>query len=157
MIATRRALLSAVAVLPFAGCASFGSGLAAVQSDAALILNGINAILPAIQSFPGVPSTLGAVVGAYIARAQAALAALRIATTAAGATPSVQSIEAAVNGIVLALGQFGVALPAPFGTYLIAAETLVPIILAAVGVSAPAAAMAGAMTPDQARAVLAKA
>ena len=160
MLISRRQLLGGAATgaiaLALAGCATGQNAGATLQqaiSDAELIANGLAAALPQL----GKVFTAGvlAKASAAIADIKTAAAAVAAAVSASAAQPAVAQLAAAVNGLVAALA--GLPLPAPISTALAAAAVLLPIIESTVGmaITAVTAHALPAMTPGEARKVLA--
>jgi hypothetical protein len=145
---SRRTLLAATPAA-LAGCATLNSpsGLA---SDVQLVSAGVAAAVQQIAAIPGVASSLVTKIqaDALIVSADAA----KIAAAAAAASGLVPQIAAAVNEIAaLVLPLF----PAtqPFVPLINGALSLLPVILAAAGVSGATPA-APVYTPDEARLIL---
>jgi hypothetical protein len=149
-------LLGAAAPLALAACSATsttsGSTVAAqVVSDIGLIGSGLSGALPGLVS-AGLPAANIASVTSLVNN---------IVQTAAGVSTSLSTTAAqpAINQIIGVVGQIaaiaGPALPPPWGEALTAAEILLPVVAAAVGLVLPsAAAGAAAMSPDQARLIL---
>lgn len=155
----RSFLLSATALT---GCASvaqtFDSKLAQVVSDVSLIARGIGQIVPQVMSFTSLTPT--GVAAIQQAAADIAMVAdqIKSVTSIAAAQPWVQKLETYLNTIVTILA--AMPLPPQISVALQAATVLLPVIEMLVGLLTninPAAGrfQTGAMSPDQARLVLA--
>jgi hypothetical protein len=142
----RRGFLTAIMVAAVAGCAtSSGDVPATVASDAALIASGLAG---AFKNIPAVPSNVPAALADLATAAQA----LDAADTASAARPLVERIITDVAAVVTATA--GMPLPAPIAEALAAAQVLLPVIEAAVGMIANATAEHVGMTPGEARLIL---
>ncbi len=119
-----------------------------VVSDAGLIAAGLAGAFKDVSAVPG------AVVAALTDLASAAEA-LADADTIAFAQPMVLRIEADMNALVAAVG--ALPLPANAASAIQAAQVLLTVIEAGVNLLVTASAAPGAMTPQQARLVLAAA
>jgi len=158
MTLSRRTLLATASLIPLAACAGATADLSQVITDVGLIASGLQGALPSLVGSAGA-SVIAQITG-WIADLQPIAAAIGGVTTVAGAQPLVTQIETILNSIVSLAATF--TLPTPFGPALAAAAVLLPIIEAAVNLLVPAASAAvhryaTAMTPAQARAVLAQA
>lgn len=130
-----------------------GQNLAQIASDAHMIAAGL-------QSVVGNP-TIGAMIApSDMSRVQAALAdlssvsaTLADAPSASAAKPSVAQLVADTNVVVAATARL--PLPPPMPAVLQAANVLLPVLEAAVGLPVAASAAANTMSPDSARLVLA--
>lgn len=156
MIASRRSiLLAACAALPLAACA--GVTPAQLASDAVtdlgLIANGFTALLPEVSGITGLSSGAVASIENFLSEAKTTASNVSATITQAAALPVVQQIETYFQEALNLLGV--VSLPAPFSTVITALKVLLPVVEAAVGLTAPVGAAPGGMTPAQARAVLA--
>ena len=124
--ATATAVLGACSNLP----------LSQLASDANLIATGISSAVASIKLIPGLPTAAVTQIEGYLATIQKDAAAIAAATTAP-ATGNVQEIAQAVQAIASVVLPLGAAVPglAPFVPLIEAAISLLPAILAAVGVS----------------------
>jgi len=147
----RRDVLTSTSILFVAaliGCASSSDVPATVATDAGLIASGL------AGSFKDISGVPGAIMAALTDLADAAQA-LADADTIASAQPLVQRVEADVNTVVAAVG--ALPLPANATSALQAAQVLLVVIEAGVNLVVTAGAARAAMTPEQARLVLAAA
>ena len=174
----RRTLLTATALLPIAGCAQFQSLFgtltpAAVEADLGTIVAGLNGMFPKLLAqYPSaIPATLAAQIQNDLSLAAAADATLTANTPATTGATTAQKIEGYINAVfgVFAGPPVNGLIPAPFNMVLAGVDVLLPGIEAFVNsVLAPAAptvsasrvraqfrAVAPAMTPAEARLVLA--
>jgi hypothetical protein len=158
----RRTLLSSLALACItAGCSSINSGgtgatvTTAAVNDAQLIVAALTPLGNQIATMSGVTPALVAQIDAEVAQAEAALPVIQPGVAQAVAAPSVTTIGSVVSSVVSALQGF--ALPDNVKDVLAAVQTLLPLVEAAVGIAIAVAAKPGAMTPGQARAVLATA
>lgn len=85
---------------------------------------------------------------------QAASSAVARAANAEAAQPEVAQLVAGVNAMVAALSEVP-SLPAPVPEILTAADVMLPVLEASVGLAVPVAASTTAMTPAEADAILA--
>ena len=152
---SRRTILAAAgaaaALLSVAACSS-SITTSQIATDANLIAQGLQPLAADVAAIPGVPSATLAKVQADLAKLQQAAAGIATAT-AGQQTTSVQGIAALVEeiaSVVLPLVPGG----APWVLVVQAAQALVPVILAAAGVSGSTGA-APTMPATQARLILA--
>lgn len=138
----------ALLVVTLNGCAGSSDVPVSVVSDAGLIAAGLAGAFKDVSAVPG------AVVAALTDLASAAEA-LADADTIAFAQPMVLRIEADMNALVAAVG--ALPLPANAASAIQAAQVLLTVIEAGVNLLVTASAAPGAMTPQQARLVLAAA
>jgi len=151
----RRTLLggaTALAATMLAACAAGTMTPATVADDVTLITTAFTAMLPTLASTPGISAAATASVDQAVVDLQSAAAAVAAADTTVSARPVVVRVEANVNAVIAVLA--GLTLPAPISTILEAVSVLLPVIEAAVGLTAPVGTEPGTMTPAQARAVL---
>jgi hypothetical protein len=147
----RRTLLGAAALLPAAALLACGTQTPSqIATDVNLIASGLAAAIASIRQIPGVPAAALAQLESYLVIIQADAAKVASAT-ATPATSTVQEISQVVQAIAL------VALPrVPAGSVtqatIQAAVSLLPVILAAVGVSGTGISVK--YPPSQARAIL---
>ena len=134
------------AAVTLTGCAGGSNVPANVATDAGLIASGLAGAFKSVAAVPG------AVVTALSDLASAAQA-LASADTTAAAQPLVQRIEADVNAVVAAVA--ALPLPANVSTAITAAQVLLAVIEAGVNLVVSASAAPAAMTPEEARLVLA--
>lgn len=156
----RRHLLMTAALAPVAGalaaCSSTGSTSSMtptqVITDIGLVAGGLAGALPGLVT-AGLPAASIASVTGLVNQIQSAADAVSASLTTTAAAPIVTQIVGVLAQIAATVGP---ALPAPFGTALAAAQILLPVIAAAVGLvsSAPSTA-AVSMTHAEARAALA--
>jgi len=147
----RRHVLTGTSILFVAaliGCAQSSDVPATVATDAGLIASGL------AGSFKDISAVPGAMVAALTDLASAAQV-LADADTIASAQPLVQRVEADVNAVVTAVG--ALPLPANAASALQAAQVLLVVIEAGVNLAVTASGARAAMTPEQARLVLAAA
>lgn len=149
----RRAVLGLLAVGAVVGCTQVTQAVT-LAGQVVADVQGISQQLSA--SFPQFASALSGGVAtqveAWIAKLDTAASALSTTLTVDSARPTVQAALDAVQQVVSLVGP---ALPAPYGTIVLAADTLLPLIAEAVGLTvAPGAAAPGAMTPAAARVTL---
>lgn len=156
----RRHFLALAPSVALGGCLTGpDQAIATVANDAKLIASGLQGVLVQLGNLnvAGLTPAILATVGSAVTNLQAVADAIAGVATNAAAQPLVQKIETYVNTIVSALAVL--PLPPPISTALQAAAILLPIIEAAVGMVLPAstarAAKGLALTPDQARLVLA--
>lgn len=150
----RRIFLRTTVLVPvgaLVACAGYQSASQLV-TDVSLIASGLQGALPGLGT-AGVSASAVAQVGKYVSQLQ---------TLAAGVSSALSPNASTVQQVIAVVGQIasiaGPLLPPPWGTAIAAAEVLLPVIATAAGlVTAPptAAAVAPAMTPEQARLVLA--
>ena len=148
----RRTILTTALMLPIGyvvqGCASIPQ----VVSDANIIADGITAILPTIQALTGLgggayQTVLNAVNAIKSAASTLATATGQAAITAATAIPT------AISTIAAAIANFKV--PSWVSTVISAAQTVAPVIIAALGVLPRMAEGGGTgLTVAQARGIL---
>jgi hypothetical protein len=147
----RRTLLGAAAFLPAAALLACGTQTPSqLAIDVNLIASGLAAAIVDIKQIPGVPTADLTQLESYLAIIQADAAKVASAT-AVPATSTVQEISQVVQALA------SVALPLiPAGSVIqaiiLAAVSLLPVILAAVGVSG--AGIPAKYPPGQARAIL---
>ena len=130
------------------GCTRSSDVPATVATDAGLIASGL------AGSFKDISAVPGAILAALTDLASAAQA-LADEDTIASAQPLVQRVEADVNAVVTAVG--ALPLPANAASALQAAQVLLVVIEAGVNLVVTASSTRAAMTPEQARLVLAAA
>lgn len=139
-IITRRALLGSTALVAgLAACSSLPSGGGTIPSglitDVGLVLSFIESADQIIA--PLIPASLQAQLRSYIVQAKDDFDAIKAATTAAIATPTVQNIVTLFeDGLKLIPAGL---LPAPFSEGLLAAQFLLPVILSYLGLSVSSA------------------
>jgi len=149
----------ALAAVGLSGCKSFKGLTSAtipnqVVADLALIKNGLSVVVGAAQGM-GLNATVSANI---LTHANSAIG--LISTVAAGMAqsvgqPIVQQIFTDVNAIVAAITGAGIVIPAVLSQVLAAMNTLMPVIVAAVGIlTAGTAAMAPPEAVGAARQVL---
>lgn len=153
----RRLLLTTAPIALLAGCANLGKIVDAaptIASDAQLIADALEAILPTIKTLVGISQKTYDKIAAVVASIKSTASALASSSTASSAASLVSSLVSGVASVVAALG--GVAMPSWITVALDAAGALLPILEAAVGIAkAPTAALAPAMPPAEARRILA--
>lgn len=153
----RRALLAASALALMSGCAMSNTSANAVTATAAADLKLIaDACLPlatALADMSGVAPSVVMQINADVAQLEAAAAVVQPGVAVAIAAPSVSTVASTVSSIITMLS--GMTLPASITQILTAAQTLLPLVEAAVGIAMAVAVRTTAMTPDQARGVLA--
>jgi hypothetical protein len=150
----RRTLLGTAAFVPAAALLACGTQTPSqIATDVTLIASGLAAAITSIRQIPGMPTAALTQLESYLAIVQADAAKVASAT-ATPATSTVQEISQVVQAIA------SVALPlVPVGSIMQAAiqaaVSLLPVILAVVGVSG--AGIPVKYQPSQARAILAAA
>lgn len=163
MNVSRRNLLSTaggfIACLPFLDACTTSQVAAALPQyaqDATTIANGLEVALTQLKTVNGVPPATLTQIGGYITDMQSVAAAISNAASASAALPSVQQLEADVNGAVSAAAALGSLLPPPVSTALQAAAVLLPVVETGVGlvVNAVKPTTGATMTPAQARGIL---
>lgn len=153
MILSRRSVL-------LAGSAAFASAgllsacnpaqITKVLSDADMIAQGVQAILPVVQGVVGVSASTVAAVQGAVQRVQAAANVLQSAIGSAGQSAA-NDLAAGVH--VLQLATSGLTLPGWVPAALQAAQTLLPLVLSAAGL-ALGAGVPSAAAVESARATL---
>lgn len=126
-----------------------------VAQDVAIIANGLQGTIPALNAAGVIPAEKVAGVSQAIANLQALSSALATTASLSAAQPIVQQVELDVNAIVSAL--VGIkGLPQNVTLALVAAQVLLPVVETAVGmvISTPPKAVHYAMSPNEARAIL---
>lgn len=157
------ALASALAFL-LSACASTSTGPNAAQvqttanklaSDVQIISQGLTAVLPTLETMPGVTPAVAAKIKADLAIIQTDAAAVQTATSATAPTTAakVQEIASVVGTIATSVMPL-IPGAAPFVPVVAAAQALLPTVLAAAGVSGSVVAPVVGMPPDTARLVL---
>jgi len=148
-------IIALAGAIALAGCSSSTTGtvppvtLQSVANDVNLLATGLNNALSQPSVVALIPPTIEPKIQAALADLTS-LASTVAASASSGATQaSVTTVENDVNTIVAALA--GLPLPPPAPTILTAAEVLLPVIEAAVGLVVPPSAAVGGMTPDEAR------
>jgi hypothetical protein len=155
----RRSLLASIAPLAtlavLGGCATT-TPTATISNEAVtdldLIASAFEPLGDAVASMAGATPAVIAKVNTDIAQLEAAASAVAPGVSTAVAQPSVTTVGSAVQSILTALQ--GLTLPTNIQAVLTAAETLLPLIQAAVGIAVAVGAPTAAMTPDQARLIL---
>jgi starvation-inducible outer membrane lipoprotein len=148
-------LTSAAALaLALAGCATAPAATISNEAvtDLNLIASAFQPLGDAVASMAGATPAVIAQVNTDIAQLEAAALAVAPGVSTAVAQPSVATVGSAFQSILAALQ--GLTLPSNIQAVLMAAETLLPLIQAAVGIAVAVGASETAMTPDQARLVL---
>lgn len=151
----RRTLLVAAALLPVVGCAQINLTPSSLASDAALIVNGINTVAKNYAAGFGLPANTVNQIQVWAAAASKAASDISATISTASSLTNVQAIATALNGIVGVLATVPV-LPPVVTAALTAAQVLLPVIESLVGITVPAGAAPAGMTPDAARAYLAR-
>ena len=153
---SRRNLLRSAAALPLAGaldaCAGGATGATvaiaqAVLADATNIVAGANAILGLVSSKATVPAATVAAMATYAGQAASLLG-----QWTAGSIVPITSVQTFFTDAEAVAADAAVVLPG--NPYVLAIQALLPVLAAAWGMVAPAAATQGGMTPDRARALL---
>jgi hypothetical protein len=157
---SRRTVLSMAAALPIAACAGQSASQVTqeVVSDIGLVATGLNGALPALAQVAGISASTVATVGQYVGKVQTLASGVSTALSTSSALSTVQQIGSVIGQIATVAGPL---LPPPWGTAVAAAEVLLPVIEAGVGMivnatnstAAPGAA-APVMSPDAARLIL---
>ena len=146
-------IVALVGALALAGCSSSPSTttttLLTVANDVSLLATGLNNALsqPAVVAL--IPPTIEPKIQAALDDLTNLAVTVAKSTSSTATQASVTTVENDVNTIVAALA--GLPLPPPAPTILTAAEVLLPVIEAAVGLLVPPSAAVGGMTPDEAR------
>lgn len=154
---SRREILGLLAVAPIAGCTASSTTTAntiaqQVVSDVGLIATGLQAALPGLTTTAGISATTVSKVGGYVSQLQSLASSVTTSLTTTSAQPVIQQVISVIGQIAAVAGP---ALPPPWGTAILAAEVLLPVIASAVGIAmASTSAAAPAMTPSMARTVL---
>ncbi len=153
----RRSFLMTTALVSVAGCATlsqtFNKNLAQIISDVSLIANGVGSLLPQIAALTGLSAAAITTIQQAITAIKSIADQIKGISSTADAQPLVQRIESYLNTIVGALAVL--PLPPPISVILQAATVLLPIVEALVGMLVTAKPMAGTMSPDSARLILA--
>lgn len=148
---SRREVLGLIASAPLAGCAgstTTGAIASQVVSDVGLIASGLAGALPGLT---GISASTASTITGYVNQLTSLAGGVTTLLTATSAQPIIQQVISIVEDIAAIAGP---ALPPPWGTAIMAAEVLLPVLASAVGIFMPAAAAAPAMSPSQARLVL---
>ncbi len=148
----RRTLLRVTAFLPALGLIGCGGQTASqIAADVNLIASGLAAATAQLGQIPGVPNAALTQVDFYLAtiQADAAKIAGALSTSATSTVQEVSQVVQALASVVLPLVPAGSVIEATVN----AAVSLLPVILAAVGVSG--AGVPAKYRPAQARAILA--
>lgn len=152
---TRRqmlALMGTAAAAPLVyGCQGVATSTPQWITDVGLVVQGLASLVPSLASF-GLSASTVAQVQQWVARAQQIASLLAGGITGASAAQLLQEFAALVPQILQVLS---IALPPWAGLVISAAETLLPIILQAAGVQTRLRLAAPAMTPEEARRILA--
>lgn len=140
------------------GCATlFNATVAQVASDVATIVNGLEATVPAIAAAAGLSSAAAQAVTTALSSLQTLATSVSNAASTTAQKPLIQQIEADINTIVATAAAIP-GLPAEVTLALEAAEALLPVIEAIVGlvVTTPATPRPGLVrrTPTHVRALL---
>lgn len=149
----RRDFLSSLAlgtVLTATGCSTSSTAASQLVADVNLIASGLAAAVASIKQIPGVPAARLSQLDADLAAIQADAAKL-VTAVAPSTVQQIGQVVQAVAAIALPLVPGGSAIEATVQ----AAVSLLPVIMAAVGVSG--AAMSVKFPPAQARLILAAA
>jgi hypothetical protein len=150
----RRTLLCAAAFVPALGLLACGSQTASqLATDVQLIAAGLTAAIADIKQVPGVSSAAVIQLDDDLAtiQADAAKVATSVATPATSTVQEIGQVVQAVAAVVLPLVPAGSVIEATIQ----AAVSLLPVVLAAVGVSG--AGVPAKYEPEQARLILAAA
>lgn len=135
---TRRALLRSSALAPVAlavGCSQLSSAaiaLPAIAADFTTVADAVTSILPALSSIAGITTGTIATITGWIGTIEKAAGAVASAASNSAAQPLVTTLMNGVSGVIAALS--GVKLPSSVSTILADAQTLLPVITAAVGI-----------------------
>ena len=137
-------------------CANFMANLPQYATDAADIAAGLTTVVGDLKAAQAISPSEAVSLDAALVDVNTAAGALAKNTSITAAKGTVNQLAAAANVVLSATA--GIAtLPAADRDLLHAAQTLLPVVEAAVGIVVPAAATEMSMTPEQARAVLAHA
>lgn len=152
ILSRRNVLLASSAALGSAALLSAcnSAQITKVVSDADMIAQGVQAILPVVQGVVGVSASTVAVVQGAVQRVQTAANVLQSAIGSAGQSAA-SDLAAGVH--VLQLATSGLALPGWVPAVLQAAQTLLPLVLSAAGLALGAGVLSQAEI-DSARATL---
>jgi hypothetical protein len=148
-------IIALAGAIALAGCSSSTTGtvppvtLQTVANDVSLLATGLNNALSQPSVVALIPPTIEPQIKAVLNDLTSVAGTVGSSTSASAAKASVTTVENDVNTIVAALA--GLPLPPPAPTILTAAEVLLPVVEAAVGLVVPASAASGAMTADEAR------
>lgn len=124
--------------------------------DLGLIGSGLAGALPGLVASGVVKGGALGTIQSAVANISSIAASVSTSTSVGAGQSTLQQIESLLNTIVGAAA--GLPLPPPFGPALVAASVLLPVLEGLIGmVSQLKTPQAAAMTPDQARAVLADA
>ena len=148
----RRTLLRATAFVPAIGLLGCeGQTASQLATDVNLITSGLTAAFAALKQIAGVPSAVLTQIDFYVAtiQADAAKVATAVGTPATSTVQEIGQVVQALASIVLPLVPGGSVIEATIQ----AAVSLLPVILAAAGVSG--AGVPVKYRPEQARAILA--
>ncbi len=149
----RRALLGIFAVTPLAvACtAQQTAQIASVTTDADIIAQALQALLPTVSTLTGLGGTALQNIEKGIAAVQSAAATMDSAVSGGAATAG-QLFASGLSAVVSGLS--GISLPSWVSTALSMAQTLLPVALQVAGVLLPLAPTPGGVTAAQARAYL---
>ena len=146
-------IIALAGAIALAGCSSSTSTtpttLQTVANDVSLLATGLNNALSQPSVLALIPPTIEPNISAALADLTTLATTVANSTSSTATQASVTTVENDVNTIVAALA--GLPLPPPAPTILTAAEVLLPVIEAAVGLVVPPSAAVGGMTPDEAR------
>ncbi len=158
----RRTFLLGTTALPLSACGLKLSPvvIGVIATDVSIVAAGMQSVLRALTSIPGVPAAIVASVGTYVAGIQsvaAAIASVPAGSPATTVADKLKIIEGFVNAIIAALAALAF-IPPPISTYLVAASILLPVVEAAAGLVAsmlsPPPSPVPVASPEQARVVL---
>ena len=137
----RRQLLSTVPFLALAACAGQTAAQIAqtAVTDAGLVANALSNVLPNLQ---GVPPDVSSLVATDAQKAVALAQSLVSTMTQASAQPIIQQIQTDANAVAAAVQPY-VKPGSTAATILADVQVLLPVLLLAVGLAAPAAATPG--------------
>lgn len=156
----RRTIMTAgVGLLALAGCANIKTASDVVSqqtfNDVKLLADAFTPIATQVATLAGAGPAVSAKIVELVGQIEAAAATIQPGLAIAVAQPAVSTIGSVINQIGATLSQVP-GLPATIQTILTAAQSLLPLIEAAVGIAVAlgASQRLGTMSPSEARVVL---
>lgn len=151
----RRTVMAIGALLPVIATACAGGGVTSAVSDINLVLQGLQKVIPGLQTAGVISSGTATQLQIWLADAQAAATAVANGTTGTTAGQQFLSAVESILGVLAALP----VIPPPWNALVSAAAVLLPIIAAALGLGTPPSAVklmarTPSMTVAEARAIL---
>lgn len=157
-VISRRGLLCGTALTLVGACTAGNVALTEqIVSDVNSIAAGLSGVLPVLAAVKGVPADAIAKVQSIMAQVLEAANAIGQTTSQSAALPALQQFGALTGQVITLVTPFLGLLPPPWGTVVLAAQVLLPVVLSAVGLlqqQRGIAPSAGGMTPAQARLIL---